>query len=417
MLSRLYALLGLESLDEILTTIRRNRLRTLLTGLSVAWGMFMLAVLLGAGRGLENGVAWEFRDDAVNSIWVFANKTSRPYAGRAQGRDVRFMNDDFDALERELPGIEHLTGRFFLWGEFAVSYRDKSSAFDIRGAHPAHQYLEKTVLQSGRFLNDRDLAERRKVAVIGERVREILFADEDPLGKFIQIRGLSYQVVGVFEDVGGEGEVRKLYVPITTAQLVYNQPGRIHQLMFTVGSADVAESQEVGEAARLLLAKRHGVSPDDKRAIRVQNNLERFVKLTGVFEWLGWFVWFVGAGTLLAGMVGVGNIMLISVTERTREIGIRKALGATPGSIVRMVLAEALLITSVSGYAGLVGGIALIELVARNAPEAPFFRQPAVDIRVMLIATAMVVTAGLLAGWVPARRAARVNPIEALRDG
>ncbi len=416
-MARLSITWGLESLDEILSTIRRNKLRTILTGLSVAWGMFMLAILLGAGRGLEHGVEWEFRDDAVNSIWVVSGKTSKPYLGRAQGRDVRFLNDDYAALQRELPEIDHITGRFYLWGEFTVSYKDKSSAFDIRGTHPDHKYLEKTLITRGRFLNDIDLKERRKVAVIGERVQDILFGSADPIGEFIQIRGLSYRVVGVFKDVGGEGEVRKVYVPITTAQLVYNQPARIHQLMFTVGNASVAQSGNIGERARSLLAQRLGVSPDDRRAIRTQNNLERFAKLTSVFDWLGGFVWFVGAGTLLAGMVGVGNILLISVTERTKEIGIRKAIGATPGSIVRMVLAEALLITAVSGYAGLVAGVAAIELVARNAPEAPYFRNPEVDIRVLLIATAMIVLAGLLAGWVPARRAARVNPIVALRDG
>jgi putative ABC transport system permease protein len=413
----LSSIIGIESLDEILTTIRRNKLRTFLTGLSVAWGMFMLALLLGAGRGLEQGVEWEFRDDAQNSIWVYSSKTSKPHAGLAEGREVRFMNDDFEALGRDIPGIDHVTGRFYLWGEFAVSYRDKSSAFDIRGTHPDHRFLEKTTMMKGRFLNETDIRDRRKVAVIGEKVQEILFGKQDPIGEFVQIRGLSYQVVGVFQDVGGEGEVRKIYVPITTAQLVYNQPGRIHQLMFTVGGANVEESQAIAERARLLLANRKDVSPDDRRAIRTQNNLERFKKFTGVFEWIRGFVWFVGAGTLLAGMVGVGNIMLISVTERTKEIGIRKALGATPGSIVRMVMAEALLITGVAGYAGLVAGVAVIELVARKVPAMPYFRSPEVDLKVMLVATLMVVGAGLLAGFVPARRAARVNPIVALRDG
>jgi putative ABC transport system permease protein len=269
----------------------------------------------------------------------------------------------------------------------------------------------------GRFLNETDLRERRKVAVIGEKVQEILFGEQDPVGEFVQLRGLSYQVVGVFQDVGGEGEVRKIYVPITTAQLVYNQPGRIHQLMFTVGEANVEESQAIAERARLLLANRKDVAPDDRRAIRTQNNLERFKKFTGVFDWIRGFVWFVGAGTLLAGMVGVGNIMLISVTERTKEIGIRKALGATPGSIIRMVMAESLLITGVAGYAGLVAGVMVIELVAQKVPAMPYFRSPEVDLKVMLIATLMVVAAGLLAGFVPARRAARVNPIVALRDG
>lgn len=411
------SLVGIESLDEILTTLRRNKLRTFLTALSVAWGMFMLAILLGAGRGLEEGVKWEFRDDAQNSVWIYSGRTSKPYAGLPEGREVRFMNDDFEALAREIPGVEHISGRFYLYGEFTVSYRDKSSAFDIRGTHPDHRYLEKTEMVKGRFINDIDIRERRKVAIIGEKVQEILFGTFDPIGEFIKIRGLSYQVVGVFQDVGGEGEVRKIYVPITTAQLVYNQPGRIHQLMFTVGEANVEESQAIAESARLLLAQRKSVAFDDRRAIRTQNNLERFKKFTGVFDWIRAFVWIVGVGTLLAGMVGVSNIMLISVTERTKEIGIRKALGATPGSIVRMVMAEALLITSVAGYAGLVAGVLVIEFVARKVPPMPFFRSPEVDIQVLLVATLLVVGAGLLAGFVPARRAARVNPIVALRTG
>ena len=157
------SIIGIESLDEILTTIRRNKLRTLLTGLSVAWGMFMLALLLGAGRGLEQGVEWEFRDDAQNSIWVYSSKTSKPYAGLSEGREVRFMNDDYEALGRDLPGVDHVTGRFYLWGEFTVSYRDKSSAFDIRGTHPDHRYLEKTVMVKGRYLNDTDIRERRTI--------------------------------------------------------------------------------------------------------------------------------------------------------------------------------------------------------------------------------------------------------------
>jgi putative ABC transport system permease protein len=406
----------MEFLDELWSTIRRNKLRTLLTGLSVAWGTFMLVLLLGAGRGLENGVEWEFRDDAVNSIWFFTGRTSIPFAGRGPGRDVRFDNDDFDALSREIPNIEHLTGRFWLYGEFSVRYRDRHAAFDILGAHPDQRFLEKTLMTSGRYLNDRDIAERRKVAVIGDLVRSALFREEDPIGKYVEIRGLAYRVVGVFKDVGGEAELRKVYVPITTAQLVYNQPGRIHAMAFTVGNADFAQSQTMEQDARRLLSERLDVSPSDLLALRSRNDLERFTKLTAVFTWINGFVWFVGIGTMLAGMISVSNIMLISVAERTREIGIRKAIGATPGSLVRMVLFEAILITAVSGYSGLVAGVGLVELIAPRTAETPFLRSPEVDIRVALIATALIVAAGALAGFVPARRAARVNPIVALRD-
>jgi putative ABC transport system permease protein len=406
----------MEFLDELWSTLRQNKLRTLLTGLSVAWGTFMLVLLLGAGRGLENGVQWEFRDDAINSIWVFTGRTSVPFAGRGPGRQVRFVNDDLRALKKNLSGIEYLTGRYWLWGEFSVRYRDRHAAFDILGAHPDQKFLEKTLITRGRFLNDRDIAERRKVAVIGDLVRSSLFREEDPLGKYVEIRGIAYRVVGVFQDVGGEAELRKIYVPITTAQLVYSQPETVHAIAFTVGSADVAQSQSMEKDARRFLSERLDVAPNDLLAVRTQNNLEKFAKLTAVFGWINGFVWFVGIGTMLAGMISVSNIMLISVAERTREIGIRKAIGATPGSLVRMVLFEAILITAVSGYSGLLAGVGLVELIAPRTANTPFLRNPEVDIRMALIATALIVLAGALAGFVPARRAARVNPIVALRD-
>jgi putative ABC transport system permease protein len=407
----------IESLQELTSVLRRNKLRTLLTSLSVAWGMFMLALLLGAGRGLENGANWEFREFAVNSLWLFTGKTSVPYAGRGPGRQIYFENDDYDAIGRQVPGIEHRSGRFYLWGEFFVSYGAKHAAFDIRGVHPGCRYFEKTEILRGRYVNERDLWEKRKVAVIGSKVRESLFGEEDPIGKYIQIRGLSYLVVGEFQDAGGEAELRRIFVPITTAQLVYNQPRTIHQLMVTLTTNDVAQSQKTSERMRLLLDERHDVSPKDQRAIRVLNNLEQFAKVTSVFVWIRMFVWIVGIGTLLSGIVGVSNILLISVAERTKEIGIRKALGATPFSIVGMIVFEAMLITATSGYAGLVAGVACVEFVARTAKNVPFMRNPDVDLKVTLIAGALLVLAGCLAGLFPALRAARVDPIHALRQG
>ncbi len=413
--SRFASRIGFDSFDELFATLRRNKLRTLLTSLSVAWGTFMLVVLLGAGRGLENGVTWEFRDDALNSIWIWSGLTSQPYAGRGPGRDIRFMNADYDAIRR-MPSIENLTGRFYLWGEFSVRYKERHSAFEVLGSHPDQRYLEKTEMTEGRYINERDVSERRKVAVIGELVRTALFRNEDPIGHTIEIRGLAYLVVGVFQDQGGENELRKIYVPITTAQLVYNDPGRIHTLMFTVGDASVDQSKAIELEVHRLLAARHQVSMDDKRALRTQNNLERFQKVSQVFTWVNGFVWFVSLGTLLAGMVSVSNIMLISVAERTREIGIRKALGATPLALVWMVLFESLLITATAGYAGLVGGVGLVELASERLTNVPFVRNPSVDIGTALELTGLVVVAGVLAGLFPALRAAHVNPITALRE-
>jgi putative ABC transport system permease protein len=406
----------IEAVLELWDVLRRNALRTTLTGLSVAWGVFMLVVLLGAGKGLENGADWEFRDDAQNAIWIAGGKTSVPFRGRSPGRAISFKNQDFADLSRKVPGIEHLTGRFWLWGEFSVSYGSKRASFSILGVHPDHRFLEKTVIVRGRFLNASDQSDKRKVAVIGSKVREMLFGDDDPVGQYINIRGLAYKVVGEFEDVGGENELRKIYVPISAAQLVYSQPDVIHQLLFTVGDASVEQSQAMAEQARALLAQNHGFAADDRRALRVGNNLEQFTRLTNVFRWIRVFVWAVGVGTLLAGIVGIGNIMLISVAERTKEIGIRKALGATPASIIRMVLGEALVLTAVSGYAGLVAGVGVVELVAAKFPVAPFFRQPSVSLEIALGATALIIAAGALAGFFPAYRAARVNPIVALRS-
>jgi putative ABC transport system permease protein len=221
--------------------------------------------------------------------------------------------------------------------------------------------------------------------------------------------------VGVFEDIGGEAELKKIYLPITTAQLLYNQPGRLHQLIFTIGNADLTQSQQLAEQVIRFVAARHGVSPDDRQALRVQNNVEQFERVNSVFVWLRGFVWIVGIGTLLAGVVGVSNIMLISVKERTREIGIRKALGASPWSIISLVVGEAVLVTSVAGYTGLLAGIGVVELAARYLKDVPYMRQPDVDLTVALLASSVLVSCGALAGFFPARRAANISPTEALR--
>jgi len=407
----------IDGLAEILAVLSRNRLRTLLTALSVAWGTFVLALLLGAGRGLRTGVAWEFRDDAVAAVWIHGGQTSVPFAGRAPGRSVYFTHGDYDAIGREIRGAEHRTGRYYLWGEFQVSRGARHAAFDIRGVHPGHRYLERTELVRGRFLNDADLAERRKVAVSGTQVTEALFGGEDPVGARIAIRGSSYLIVGEFADVGGEAELRRIYVPITTAQLVYGQPDIIHGLAFTLASEDLAASREASAATRALLGRRHAVAPEDRRALRVHNNLEEFRRMTEVFTWVDVFVWVVALGTLFAGIVGVGNIMLIAVAERTREIGVRKAVGATSASIVGMIVTEAVLITALSGYAGLVAGVTVVELVAGSGLDLGLLREPAGDVRLGLIASALLGGAGALAGLFPALRAARVDPIVALREG
>ena len=402
---------------EIFDTIRRNKLRTFLTALSVAWGIFMLVILLAAGNGLRNSVAHDFRDDAVNSLWLWAGQTSMPHEGHPIGRTIQFTNRDYERIRDTVPGVERITGRFFLRGNLVVSRGDKNTSFDVRACHPDHRYLEKSIVTEGRFLDDIDQAERRKVAVIGEDVARFLFDDdEEPLGQWISINGIQYLVIGVFQDEGGEDELRKIYIPIATAQMAYGGADAIHQLMFTVGNASAEESQAIEAVVRDGLAAEHDFDPADKRALRIRNNLQSFKDINDVFDAIELFVWFIGAGTIVAGIVGVSNIMLISVKERTKEIGVRKALGATSGAIVGQILQESIFLTAVAGYMGMVTGIGLIELFLRYAPPIEFMRNPQVDLRVVSIATVILVISGALAGYVPARRAARVDPVVALRD-
>jgi len=405
----------LERWHELLLTLQHNKLRTALTALSVSWGIFVLVILLGAGSGLEQSVEHNFEKDATNSILVRSGRTSLPFAGRPLGRKITFHNGDTAAISASIPGVDHLSGRF-IHGDDSVSFGQRHASFDIRGCEADYQFLAKTTILSGRFINDRDVEFRRKVAVIGPEVVAALFDGADPLGQYIQIRRNFYQVVGTYEDEGGEVELRKIYIPLSTAQLAYQGVDKVHQILYTVGSAGVAESNSMADSTRDLIAHRYDFAPEDRRALTVHNNLADFTKITQIFGWIRSFVWIVGLGTIMAGVVGVSNVILISVQERTREIGIRKALGATPAAIVRSILAEALLVTSFAGYSGLIAGIGTLEIVARNMPQNDYVRDPHVDVRVALMAVAVLVIAGAFAGLAPAVRAVRVSPVVAMRE-
>ncbi|HTJ80462.1 MAG TPA: ABC transporter permease [Polyangiaceae bacterium] len=408
--------MSLEPFVELIETLRTAKLRTAVTALSVAWGIFMLVILLAAGAGIQNGAEHEFRDDATNSIWVYRGTTSIPFEGHKIGRPVKLDDDDYDAIRHEIDGVEQITGRFYIQSQFTVSYRGTVSSFDVRACHPGHRFIENTQILEGRFINELDLQERRKVAVIGPIAVDRLFHKKAALGEWIDINGTMYRVVGIFDDDGGEEEQAKIYIPIATAQMAYGGPKQIHQIMFTIGGdADTARSEAVVEETKRLLARRHHYAVTDKSAVRVRNTIEDFQRVLTLFARIRFFIWIVGFGTIVAGIVGVSNIMLISVRERTKEIGIRKALGATPWKIVSQILLEALVVTGTSGYVGLVAGLALVEVVRRNVPPSDYFRNPEVNLGVAAGATVLLVFAGLLAGYFPARLAAKVSPIVALR--
>ncbi len=411
----------IDKWQEIFHTISKNRLRTFLTAFSVAWGIFILMILLGFGAGLQHGVEYDFREDAVNSIWVNPGQTSLPYKGMKPGRTINLKNEDLADLRTKVAGVEHAAGRFFCYGEFTIRYKQKYSSFNVLGISPEMQYVENQTPKEGRYINELDMKERRKVAVIGEKVVEGLFENgENPVGKWIDVRGIQYKVVGIYADKGEEGELERIFIPLTTAQLAYNAENRLHTIMYTVGDASVEESQKIVEDTKKLYSEKYKFDPNDSRALFVWNNVENYQRFVSLFLGIRIFLWVIGIFTIIAGIVGVSNIMLIIIKDRTREIGVRKAMGATPASIVALFLQESILITVLAGYTGLITGIGIIEgikwaLVNFNV-DSPYFKDPEIDLITAVSATAMLVVAGAVAGFFPAKKAAKVNPIVALRE-
>lgn len=401
---------------EIFSIIRKNKLRTFLTGFSVTWGIFMLIILLGSGHGLENGVRDQFKSSAVNTLWVWGGETSKAYKGFKPGRDISFKNEDYDEVKDRIPGVEYISGRMYVWGDNTVSYKSEFGDFDLRSVHPDYKIIEKLNLLEGRFVNNIDIEENRKVATIGKAVKEALFKQELALGKHINIHGIPFKVVGVYEDDDGrQDNQRAVYLPVTTAQKALAGRDRINTLAVTVASNDVADSKRMETEIRENFAERHVFDVEDKSAMYIWNAVEEFKQFQDLFAAIRMFIWVIGIGTIVAGIVGVSNIMMISVKERTREIGIRKSLGATPRSIVTMIMQEAIFITGIAGYVGLVLGIGLLELVSPYI-QSEFFRNPEADLSVAISAVVVLIVAGMLAGYVPARRAAAIRPVEALKE-
>jgi putative ABC transport system permease protein len=412
-------LFSFDRWSEVLVTVGRNKLRTALTMISVAWGIFVLVVLLGLGRGLDNGMKRAFARDATNSVWIQANKTSIAHGGYDVGRKLMFDNRDYERAKK-IEGVERIAGGHWIkgqrWGSALQTKRGgKANTFAIDAVHPATIYIEAQEIVQGRFLSDADVAERRKSAVVGRTVVNFLFEpDENPLGQWIDLGGVPFQIIGVFGDQGGDEEERKIYIPISTAQLAYNGGEDVGYFGLTLGNAKPAEAQAIIDQIVGGLASRYNFSPEDTQAVRVHNNIEQFERFSNLFWMISTFVVVIGLGTLAAGVVGVSNIMMIAVKERTKEIGVRKALGATPSSIVFMVIQEAIFLTAIAGLLGLAGGVFTGELLGRIDNE--FILNPSIDLATGVGATAFLVLAGAFAGYFPARAAAKVNPIHALRD-
>ena len=414
-----------ELLLEIWTSVRRNKLRTFLTGFSVAWGIFMLVILLGSGNGLKNGVTANFDDYATNSIDLYGGWTSKPWMGYEKGRRIRMRNSDLEILRREFPEIEEVAANSWLSGHKATYGKEFTQVW-LWGSLPKVQQIEGIKLSAGRFINEDDVKNYRKTIVIDEPMRRLLFKGGDPLGKQVKVGKSIYTVVGV-EKGDAQRNNSSCYIPLTTGQLIYkgNDP-IVNNAILTLRGIDTDEQMEDFEN-RLIrrLSVEHHFAPDDRSAIWIRNTMEQYKSMMVVFGGINLFVWIIGLGTLLAGIVGVSNIMLVTVTERTAEFGIRKALGAKPASIIRLILAESVMITAAFGYMGMVLGVAVMEAVNHLLNQTPVeqtehgmnsvFLDPTLDLGVAVSATLVLVAAGLIAGYIPAYRAAQLKTIDALR--
>ena len=411
---------SLERWQEVFQTIGKNKLRTILTMISVITGIFILVVLLGVGEGMKNGIKASFQDDAENEISVYDGVTTVEYKGLNPGRRIQFKNEDFEQISRtHASDIEKKSSMYRIWSGL-ISYKEESGSYRIEGVLPDYEFIEKVSLISGRFLNQQDQKAAEKYMAIGKKVKDDLFGDKEALGKMVEVSGINFKVIGVYTDPGGEREESRVYIPLSTSQKVFGGGQNIRQMNFTIPKRDnydeaLAESNRIVSKIERDLKSIHKVAPSDASGIRVRSTIEetkRFYDLTSV---ISLFFWSVGVATLFAGIIGVSNIMLIIVKERTKEIGIRKALGAKPLSIIGMVLHESIFVTTIAGFIGLILGLVLLENLGPLI-DTEFIKNPEVNLNIAITTLVLLVFAGALAGFFPARKAAKVKPIVALRD-
>ena len=412
--------------QEIYGTIKRNKLRTLLTGFAVAWGIFMLIVLLGAGNGLIHAFEKSSSARALNSIKIYPGWTGKPYDGLKEGRRIQLDNKDLDAT------MEHFSDNIISVGasqwqsNVNLSYGQAYVNLSLEGVYPNFTEVESVKSTDGRFINDIDLKERRKVIVLHTKTAEILFGKSktEPIGQFVNAGGVSYQVVGLYTDPGDQGS-SEAYIPFSTLQVIYNKGDKLNNLTFTTKGLTTIETNEAfGAAYRKVMGAKHRFDPSDNSALWIWNRFTNYLQSQNAMGILRTAIWVIGIFTLLSGIVGVSNIMLITVKERTREFGIRKALGAKPFSILWLIIVESVTITTLFGYIGMVAGIAATEWMNKVAGEQTVdvgmfsetvFLNPTVDISIAIQATLTLVVAGTLAGFFPAKKAVSIRPIEALR--
>jgi putative ABC transport system permease protein len=408
--------------QEIFTTIRKNKLRTFLTIFGIGWGIFMIVILLGAGKGLQNGATEGFAAWATNSGFIWGQKTTIAYGGFQPGRNINFNNSDTEILKKRVYELSNLAPRNQLGGfrgGYNVRRNNETGTFSIYGDYPEYILIQKMDVYNGRFINDRDIKERRKVCVIGQNVVDVLYKEEeiDPIGTYISVNNINFQVVGVFKSIrqgeDADRDVQNIFIPFTTFQKAFNYGDDVGWYAYSV--KEQYNVSEVEAKMLELLKKNNDIDPKDEDALGNFNLQEEFEEMSGLFTGIDLFTWFVGISTLFAGIIGVSNIMLIIVKERTKEIGIRKSLGAKPISIISLIIQESVFLTTIGGYIALVTGVLLLELVGQAIPPDAMIKSPEIDLSIALGALAILIVGGAIAGIMPASRAAAINPIEAIR--
>lgn len=416
----------IERWKEIMSTLKQNKLRSFLTALGVFWGIFMLIVMAGMGKGLENGVTSGIGEFATNSVFIWTDNTSKPYAGFRRGRSWNFDNDDVTMIRERIKGVKIVAPRLFAWsgssGDNTVR-GDKSANFNMKGDYPEWNDINPLVILQGRWINTMDCKQRRKVCIVGEKVVEQMFdKGEEAIGEYLRVDGVYYQVVGVVKSktqMNMNGRVdESIFLPFPTMQTVYNYGNKV--FMMGIVGEDGYSVSDLEENIYSLIKSRHKISPDDEQAVAGFNLESEFKQFSNLFLGINLLTWIVGIGTLLAGAIGVSNIMLVIVKSRTKEIGIMRALGATPRKIIGQILLESAFLTTVAGYIGMFFGLLLLEgigVVMSSGPDADdvFLKNPQVDFNVAIACLCILIVAGLIAGLIPAKKAVSLKPIDALR--
>lgn len=404
----------LDRWQEIFSSIRSNVLRTVLSGFTVALGLFIFIVLFGIGKGLQNAFSEGFNGDAQTLITIFTGKTTLAYNGLQSDRTVTMNNDDYDFLVNEdKKKVGYASPRYS--SSLMVKYGKESGTYQVNGADPQEKFIENRKVLEGRYLSPGDVDRKLNVAVIGRMVQRDLIKNASPVGKDLEINGTMFKVIGVFSDDGGDWDERHITVPITTLQQMKKGSDTVSTVFIAYDDKlTPQEAIKYGDELKSKLKSRKSVSPDDENGVRVRNNAQNMNDTFMFMAVLTAIVSFIGLGTLLAGIIGISNIMVYIVKERTKEIGVRKAIGAKPRSIVALIVQESVVITVVSGFVGVGVGVLTLNLIGDSLEEY-FIKSPSVGWGTILMAFIALVLSGLIAGFVPAYRASKIKPIEALR--